>query len=92
MRAPLVRIYAFGIPAEQQEPQLFGELLTVLWRSVDHVELVDLFGVVLRLRVVLPAALLPVPLQLLQQLLGAVVQRLDLIGDLAGSLGVRGAR
>lgn len=58
-------------------------ILTTLRRH--HVEFINLFGIVLCLCVVLTAALLPVPAELLQELLGAVVQRLDLVGDLTGS-------
>lgn len=47
--------------------------LTVFCWTVDHVKLVNLFGVVLSLRVILSAALLPVSSQLLNELLGAVI-------------------
>ncbi len=65
-----------------------SETLTAFWRSVDHVEFVYLFGIVLCLGVVLTATLLSIPPELLQQLLGAVVQRLDLIRDFTRSEGV----
>lgn len=55
---------------------------------MDHVELVYLFGIIFGLRVVLAATLLPVSPQLLKQLPGTVIQRLDLVGDLTGSQGV----
>lgn len=48
--------------------------LTVFWRTIDHVELVNLFGIVLSLRVILSATLLPVSSQLLNELLGAVIK------------------
>ena len=52
--------------------------LTVFWQTIDHVELVNLLGIVLGLRVILPTTLLPVSPQLLNELLGAVVKRQDL--------------
>lgn len=59
--------------------------LTVFSRTIDHVELVNLFGIILSLCVLLPATLLPVPPQLLDQLLGAVIKGQDLVGNLTGT-------
>lgn len=52
--------------------------LTVFWQPIDHVELVNLLGIVLSLRVILSTTLLPVSPQLLNELLGAVIKRQDL--------------
>lgn len=52
--------------------------LTVFWWTIDHVELVNFFGVVLGLCVILPATLLPVSPELLNELPGAVVEGQDL--------------
>lgn len=52
--------------------------LTVFWRTIDHVELVNLLGIVLSLRVILSTALMPVSSQLLNELLGAVIKGQDL--------------
>ncbi len=51
-----------------------NKTLTVFWRTNDHVELVNLFGIVLSLRVILSTTLLPVSSQLLNELLGAVIK------------------
>lgn len=59
--------------------------LTVFSRTIDHVELVNLFRIVLSLCVLLPATLLPVSPQLLNQLLGAVIKGQDLVGNLTGT-------
>lgn len=64
-------------------------LLTVFWRTVDHVELVNLFRIVLSLRVILPAALVSVSAQLLNELLGAVIKRQNLIRHLTGTCCLR---
>lgn len=66
--------------------------LTVFWRTIDHVELVNLFSIVLSLRVILPATLLPVSSQLLNELLGAVIQRQNLIRYLTWTCCLRGTR
>lgn len=63
----------------------------MLREALDHVKFVDLLGVVLGLGVVLRAALLLLFLHLLQQLPGAVIQRQDLVGHVAGPQGLRGA-
>jgi len=57
--------------------------LTVFWWTIDHVELVNLFGVVLSLCVILSATLLPVSSQLFNELLGAVIKGQNLIRYLA---------
>lgn len=67
-------------------------LLTVFRRSLDHVELVNLFSVVLGLSVILATALLPVPAQLLHQLFGAVIECQHLVRDLIGAQGLRRTR
>lgn len=54
-------------------------ILTVFRWTVGHVELVNLFCIVLSLRVILSATLLSVSPQLLNELLGAVIQRQNLI-------------
>lgn len=65
--------------------------LTVFRGGLDHVDFVNLFGVVLRVGVVLSAALLSVPAHLLQQLFSAVIQGQHLIGHLTGAQGLRRA-
>lgn len=52
--------------------------LTVFWRTIDHVELVYLFSIVLNVRVILPATLMAVSSHVLNQLLGAVIKRQNL--------------
>lgn len=60
--------------------------LTVFSRTIDHAELVNLFRIVLSLSDLLPATLLPVSPQLLNQLLGAVVKGQSLlVGNLTGT-------
>lgn len=49
--------------------------LTVFWWSINHIELVNLFGVIFSLRVILSTTLLSVSPQLLDQLLRTVIER-----------------
>lgn len=78
-----------SIPSRIDTEQAFG--LTVLRQPLDHVEFMDLFGIVLRLGVPLGAAFLPLSMQLFQQLPGAVVKCQDLVGDVGHHRWLRGA-
>lgn len=89
--------HTFCLPIEQQKKMdvvywvlgfrsstwiIQNTVLTVFRWTIGHVELVNLFCIVLSLRVILSATLLSVSSQLLNELLGAVIQRQNLIGYL----------
>lgn len=66
-----------------------GSKLTVFWWTIDHVELVNLFGIVLSLRVILSTTLLSVSSQLLNELFGAVIKSQNLKRYLTGTCCLR---
>lgn len=65
--------------------------LTIFRRPLDHVELVNLFSVVLGLSVVLSAALVSVLAKAVQQIPGAVIEGQHLVGHLTRTQGLRWA-